>query len=148
MPERLIDIIEKYDMQLFAVAMLVMFCISITSQTVDQVRKEIHKYDIDSIDAEIILAQSVLESGWYRSAWCKDNSNIFGLTKSLDGKRVSQTFLTWKTCVRAYYVQIYKRYVASKKKDYYRFLLDLPYAMDTGYIPKVKTLVAKIKDIK
>ena len=139
--------IEKYNMHLFAVAMLLMFCIAITSQTVDQVRKEIQKYDIPYAHVEIILAQSVLESGWYSSGWCERNSNIFGLTKSLNGERVSQTFLSWRTCVRSYYTQIYKKYVASKKKDYYRFLIELPYAMDTGYIPNVKDLVAQIKNI-
>jgi len=140
-----IKFVDKFGMWIFAiwiflVALLVMN--SINAQTVDKVRLEINKYDINEEHKDIILAQSILESGWYKSYWCKNHNNIFGLTKRIKDTRGPQVFKTWEECVQSYYYQIYMKYTRLKRdKDYYAFLVDLPYAMDPLYVSKLKKIV-------
>ena len=143
MRDKLILFIEKYGLYLFSIILLLLLMFSSTSQTIHQVRSELSAYPIDSTHIEIILAQSVLESGWYQSTWTHTHSNIFGLTKSKNGTRVPQVFDNWKICVRSYYNQIYKKYLKTKG-DYFSFLIKLPYAMDKGYIPKLKNLIPQL----
>lgn len=150
MRNKLIKLIEKYGMWLFAIWMLIIMIITVTSikgQTVEDVRIELNKYDIKNEHKNIIIAQSILETGWYESLWCKNFSNIFGLTMRVDTFRVAQTFTKWEQSVKSYYYQIYMKYKKLQApKTYYAFLVDLPYAMDPKYIDKLKKIVKKLED--
>ena len=139
--DNIIKFLETWGLIIFAFLLFLICVVICRSQTVDQVRIELKKYNIDSDHVDIIVAQSVLETGWYKSSWCKNFENLFGLTTKVSGTRVAQVFSNWKHSVRSYYNQIYTRYTGG---DYYVFLKDLPYAMDPEYIDKLKQIKDKI----
>ena len=97
------------------------------------VLKAIKYYDIKY--PEIVLAQSILETGHYRSKLYKENNNLFGLYNS--AKKEYFKFSHWSESVEAY-----KKYVQYKYKggDYYNFLDSIGYASDSLYIKKLKKL--------
>ena len=69
------------------------------------------------------------------------------MTKRIDKKQVPQVFTDWKHSVKSYYYQIYLKYTKLKiDKTYYAFLVDLPYAMDPGYIDKLKKIEKSLKN--
>ena len=135
-------VLENYGIALFGVWLALFVAIFSYTQTSEQVKSELNKYDIHPSHIDIILSQSVLESGWYKSLWCKEYNNIFGLTKKTNSVRSAQVFDHWKISVRSYYNQIYTRY---KGGDYYVFLKELPYAMDKKYISKLQTIQSKLE---
>lgn len=49
---------------------------------------------------EIVVAQSILETGWYKSINCLDNNNLFGLYNSKKKKYFK--FNHWTESVKAY----------------------------------------------
>lgn len=150
--DKIIKLIEKYGMWIFAIWILfvmILLATNIKSQTSHEVKLELDKYEIDEKHKNIIIAQSILETGWYESLWCKNFNNIFGLTMRVDTFRVAQTFLKWEESVKSYYYQIYLKYTKlESSKTYYAFLVDLPYAMDPKYIDKLKKIVKKLENEK
>ena len=71
---------------------------------------------------EIVLRQSILETGWYGCTECSlDNNNLFGLTyyDSKSGTRKYQKFDNWTESVSQYKKWQDKYY---KGGDYYDFL--------------------------
>jgi flagellum-specific peptidoglycan hydrolase FlgJ len=145
MRDKFIKFLEKYGIWIFAIWILlinILIAGNIKGQTIEEVRSELNKYKIAEEHKDIIIAQSILETGWYESLWCKNFHNIFGLTMKVDTFRVSQTFTKWQYSVRSYYYQIYIKFTKLKApKTYYAFLVDLPYAMDPEYINKLKKIV-------
>ena len=85
---------------------------------------------------EIVQAQAVLETGYFKSYACKTQNNLFGLRKS-DGTYMS--FEHWTDAVAAY-----KKYIQKWKvppNNYYQYLDSLGYAEDKTYTTKLKQLV-------
>jgi flagellum-specific peptidoglycan hydrolase FlgJ len=97
-----------------------------------KVLKELKKQNIPH--AEIVLAQSKLETGGYTSKLCKTHNNIFGIRKNNKYKRYSN----YIACIADY-----KKHISSKYKggDYYLFLERLGYAEDPEYTKKLKNIV-------
>jgi len=52
---------------------------------------------------KIVLAQAILETGWFRSPLCRNRHNLFGLTNPKNGKYYE--FNHWTESVRAYYTK-------------------------------------------
>lgn len=88
----------------------------------------------------IVVSQAILETGHYRSENCIVNNNLFGLYNS--SKKEYHSFDHWTESVKKYKEWIQSKY---KEGDYYQFLLDLGYATDTLYIPKVKNIKERYK---
>ena len=86
----------------------------------------------------IVLAQALLETGWFSSPVCLNKHNLFGLTRR-DGQYYE--FATWEESVKGYRDMIQYRY---KGGDYYEFLRRVPYAEDPQYINKVKHIVGQL----
>lgn len=84
--------------------------------------------------ANIVLAQSLLETGGYKSNLCRTHNNIFGLKKGNKYRRYSN----YTECIRDY-----KKHISSKYKggSYYTFLNNLGYAEDEAYTQKLKDMV-------
>lgn len=57
---------------------------------------------------KIVLAQAILETGWFRSPLCRNRHNLFGLTNPKTGKYYE--FNHWTESVRAYYTKVQYRY--------------------------------------
>ena len=89
---------------------------------------------------KIVLAQAILETGWFRSPFCRNRHNLFGLTNPKTGKYYE--FNHWMESVRAYYTKVQYRYsqrnrINSSDVDYLKWLRDIGYAEDPRYIQAV-----------
>lgn len=99
-------------------------------------------YDIKH--PEIVYAQALLETGYFKSKGCIRDHNLFGLYNSK--KRQYHKFSHWTESVKAY-----KEWVQYKYKppnDYYEFLSSLPYATDKNYIKILKQTVKRNGKVK
>lgn len=86
---------------------------------------------------KIVLAQAILETGWFRSSVCRNKHNLFGLTNPRT--KTYYEFNHWTESVRAYYTKVQYRWARKNKSakndtDYLRWLRDIGYAEDPGYI--------------
>jgi len=84
--------------------------------------------------ANIVLAQSRLETGNYTSKVCKNKNNLFGIRKGNKYK----SYNSWKESISDYKRLISSRY---KNGDYYQFLERIKYAEDKMYIQSLKEIV-------
>ena len=81
---------------------------------------------------KIVLAQAILETGWFRSPLCRNRHNLFGLTNPKTGKYYE--FNHWTESVRAYYTKVQYKY---KGGNYLLWLHKIGYAEDPRYIREV-----------
>lgn len=97
-------------------------------------------YDIHH--KEIVYAQAVLETGYFKSRGCKKGHNLFGLR----GSKSYHKYSHWSESVKAYKEKIQSRYKLGE--DYYAFLKRIHYAEATNYTSLVKSIVKKKPWIK
>lgn len=93
---------------------------------------------------KIVLAQAILETGWFRSPLCRNRHNLFGLTNPKNGKYYE--FNHWTESVRAYYTKVKYRYsqkkqINSSDVDYLKWLQQIGYAEDIKYVHKIISLL-------
>ena len=81
---------------------------------------------------KIVLAQAILETGWFRSPVCRNKHNLFGLTNPQTGNYYE--FEHWAESVRAYYTKVQYKY---KGGNYLLWLRDIGYAEAPLYIRSV-----------
>ena len=81
---------------------------------------------------KIVLAQAILETGWFTSPVCRNKHNLFGLTNPRTGKYF--VFGHWTESVRAYYTKVQYRY---KGGNYLLWLHKIGYAENPTYICSV-----------
>ena len=117
---------------------LAMLSTTAYAQTKEEVYKELVKQGVKC--PEIVLAQSILETGWYKCTNCsRDVNNIFGLWNSR--KKEYFPYSKWEDSIGGYLRGIQSKYDKNTYKDYYEFLEKLGYAEDPEYINKLKKLV-------
>lgn len=93
---------------------------------------------------EIVYAQALLETGYFKSDLCVRHNNLFGLYNSK--KRRYFRFNHWTESVKAYKEMIQYRY--KPPGDYYKFLKRIHYASDPQYIKKLKKLENEYGKVK
>ena len=98
--------------------------------TIPNLYKEIIRNGI--LYPKIVLAQAILETGWFRSSVCLNKHNLFGLTNPRTRKHYE--FNHWTESVRAYYTKVQYKY---KGGNYLLWLDEIGYAGDYNYIEKV-----------
>ena len=86
---------------------------------------------------KIVLAQAILETGWFRSPLCRNRHNLFGLTNPKTGKYYE--FNHWTESVWAYMTKVQYRYCQKKQMsqssvDYLMWLQQIGYAEDPRYV--------------
>ena len=81
---------------------------------------------------KIVLAQAILETGWFRSSVCRNKHNLFGLTNPRTGKYYE--FNHWTESVRAYYTKVQYKY---KGGNYLLWLDEIGYAEDPRYVYEI-----------
>ena len=92
---------------------------------------------------EIVLAQSIEETGWYKCKNCSmSKNNIFGLWNHK--KQEYYQYDTWQLSIGGYKRGIQYKYDTSKYKDYYEFLEKIGYAGNPNYISNIKKLVERL----
>jgi murein DD-endopeptidase MepM/ murein hydrolase activator NlpD len=87
---------------------------------------------------KIVLAQAILETGYFRSRVCNEHNNLFGLRHS----KGYYSFDHWEESVIAY-----KNKVQYKHRDgegYYSFLKRIGYASAPDYINKVRGIASQL----
>ena len=109
-------------------------------QTTKEVLIELEKQNV--LYPKIVLAQSILETGWYDCKNCSlDNNNLFGLWNYK--KQEYYYYTNWKESIGGYKRGIQYKYFKKEYKDYYHFLSEIGYATDPQYIIKIKNIVKK-----
>lgn len=98
--------------------------------TIPNLYKEIIRNGI--LYPKIVLAQAILETGWFRSSVCLNKHNLFGLTNPRTGKYYE--FNHWTESVRAYYTKVQYKY---KGGNYLFWLDEIGYADNPDYIRTV-----------
>ena len=81
---------------------------------------------------KIVLAQAILETGWFTSPVCRNKHNLFGLTNPRTGKYFE--FGHWTESVRAYYTKVQYKY---KGGNYLLWLHKIGYAENPRYVCSV-----------
>lgn len=88
---------------------------------------------------KIVLAQAILETGWFRSPLCRNRHNLFGLTNPKTGKYYE--FNHWTESVRAYYTKVQYKYTGG---NYLLWLHKIGYAEDPRYVREVMKVVSQL----
>lgn len=88
---------------------------------------------------KIVLAQAILETGWFRSPLCRNRHNLFGLTNPKTGKYYE--FNHWTESVKAYYTKVQYKY---KGGNYLLWLHKIGYAEDPRYVREVMKVVSQL----
>ena len=105
--------------------------------TIPNLYKEIIRNGI--LYPKIVLAQAILETGWFRSSVCRNKHNLFGLTNPRTGKYYE--FNHWTESVRAYYTKVQYKY---KGGNYLLWLEEIGYSEDPYYIKAVIKVIATL----
>ena len=98
--------------------------------TIPNLIAEIRKNNIKH--PKIVLAQAILETGWFKSSVCINKHNLFGLTNPRTGQYYE--FNHWSESVAVYYNKVQYRY---KRGNYLIWLRDIGYAEDRRYIREI-----------
>ena len=106
--------------------------------TIPNLYKEIIRNGI--LYPKIVLAQAILETGWFRSSVCRNKHNLFGLTNPRTGKYYE--FNHWTESVRAYYTKVQYKY---KGGNYLLWLDEIGYAEDPKYIIQLNKVFQRIR---
>lgn len=102
--------------------------------TIPNLYKEIIRNGI--LYPKIVLAQAILETGWFRSSVCRNKHNLFGLTNPRTGKYYE--FNHWTESVRAYYTKVQYKY---KGGSYLLWLDEIGYAEDPNYLVEIISIL-------
>lgn len=102
--------------------------------TVEGLYKACEYYEIQQPD--IVVAQAILETGFFKSDLCLKRHNLFGLFNSRTMDFYS--FNHWTESVKAYRDKVQYRY---KTGNYYDWLEHISYAEDSLYVSKLKNIV-------
>ena len=98
--------------------------------TIPNLYKEIIRNGI--LYPKIVLAQAILETGWFRSSVCRNKHNLFGLTNPRTGKYYG--FNHWTESVQAYYTKVQYKY---KGGNYLLWLDEIGYSENSNYIKTI-----------
>ena len=111
---------------------------SLYSQTPSTVLKSLETHEV--LYPKIVLAQSILETGWFKCKKCSlSKNNLFGLWNSR--KKEYYTYTNWEESIEGYKNLIQYRYDSTLYDSYYIFLEKINYAVDPHYITKLKQIV-------
>ena len=102
--------------------------------TIPSLYKEIIRNGI--LYPKIVLAQAILETGWFRSSVCRNKHNLFGLTNPRTGKYYE--FNHWTESVRAYYTKVQYKY---KGGNYLLWPDEIGYAEDPNYLVEIISIL-------
>ena len=95
--------------------------------TINNLLYEIRKNRIQH--EKVVLAQAILETGWFTSSVCRNKNNLFGLTNPRTGQYYE--FDHWTESVKAYYTKVQYRY---KGGNYLLWLDEIGYAEKKTYV--------------
>ena len=89
---------------------------------------------------KIVLAQAILETGWFRSQVARSKNNLFGLRNPRTGEYYP--FNTWEDSIDGYVSMVQYKY--RQNENYYAFLNRIRYAGDRNYTRKVMEIANRL----
>ena len=110
---------------------------SLPELTIPNLLAEIKKNNIKY--PKIVLAQAILETGWFKSSVCRNKHNLFGLTNPRTGKYYE--FNHWTESVSAYKSKVQYKYSGG---NYLLWLDKIGYAEEKTY---VRALIKVLKQL-
>lgn len=111
---------------------------SLPELTIPNLMAEIKKNGI--LYPDVVLAQAILETGWFKSSVCRNKHNLFGLRNPRTGNYYS--FNHWTESVKAYYTKVQYRY---KGGNYLLWLDKIGYAETKTYIRSIVRVMKSLK---
>lgn len=108
--------------------------------SIENYMKALEFYDIK--DSKLVLAQAILETGYFKSYNCRVRNNTLGLVNSR--KMEYFAFDHWSESILGYKEMV--EYKKKKDENHYEFLIRIGYAEDPEYISKLKTIVLRLDD--
>jgi len=123
-------------MKKYLIIIFLLLSLITKAQTVDSVYN--YLLEIGVKHPGIVLAQSIEETGWYKSYSCRVRKNLFGLTRN----HKLEYFSTWQESCDKYVKWVEYKY---KEGDYYDFLHELGYATNPDYIKNVDKIRKQLK---
>jgi len=102
---------------------------------------------------DIIIAQAVLETGWFKSNHCVNNNNLFGMKKCYSRLTTADTVINgyshypnWRMSVVDYYIlQSTRDFIVKSDRATYFNYLDKTYSDDgRDYSKQLKQIIAKL----
>ena len=109
--------------------------------TKELVKEACEYFGLSNVD--IVVAQSILETGHYNSENCTKNNNLFGLYDSRRGRYYH--FDCWWKSVLMYKESIQRESRMRNNEDYFDYLVRIGYAEDPLYVNKLKRIINKYK---
>lgn len=88
---------------------------------------------------KIVLAQAILETGWFKSSVCRNKHNLFGLTNPRT--KTYYEFNHWTESVKAYMTKVQYKYSGG---NYLLWLKKIGYAEDKGYIRAIISVLKQL----
>mgnify|MGYP003150158557 CR=1 FL=1 len=119
---------------LLALILFTLLLVGYSLEGYTQTLEDVRTYLEDSTDIkhkDIVLRQSILETGHYKSYSCRIRKNLFGFRYK--GKYLE--FNSWKESIDYYEGWQKRKY---KGGDYFTFLKQVGYATDKAYVSKLK----------
>ena len=110
---------------------------SLPELTIPNLLAEIKKNGIKY--PKLVLAQAILETGWFKSSVCRNKHNLFGLTNPRT--KTYYAFDHWTDSVKAYYEKVQRRYTGG---NYLLWLDKIGYAEEKTY---VRALIRVLKQL-
>jgi flagellum-specific peptidoglycan hydrolase FlgJ len=130
-------------MKKLLITLMLILPLTYTAQSYEEVKEYI--YGCDSIKSkDIVLKQSILETGWYKSYTCRKRHNLFGFRyKTWVTEKNPQGYIIFDTWEES--IEYYKRWQGRHYKggDYYDFLVKRGYAESPTYVQKLKKITLR-----
>lgn len=112
--------------------------VRLPSLTIPNLIREIKRNKL--LHGEVVLAQAILETGWFTSNVCLTKNNLFGLTNPRT--KTYYEFNHWTESVAAYYSKVQYKY---KGGNYLLWLDKIGYAEAEDYIPALIRVIRQLR---
>jgi uncharacterized FlgJ-related protein len=107
-------------------------------------------YSLPFTQKEIVLAQSIFESGWFSSKLFKRTNNLFGMkmpksreTTAIKSSNGYAVYEDWKKSIIDYLL-LQKTLNITSKSEYYHYL-NKRYSENGKYSKNIKSIIRKLK---
>jgi hypothetical protein len=102
---------------------------------------------------DIIIAQAILETGWFKSTNCLNNNNLFGMKRSYSRASTYDTtingyahYSNWKMSVIDYYLlqSVRESIIRTSRDQYFRYLDKTYSEVGSNYSSQLKDIIARL----
>ena len=102
---------------------------------------------------DIVVAQAILETGWFKSPTCINNNNLFGMKQVYTRSTTSDTVLNgyshyrnWRQSVIDYYILQSTResIIPTTREQYYHYLDKVYSEVGRSYSSQLKDLIQRL----